>query len=511
MKFEIDKSLGLSLLLPLLWLAFLRIVLMPGGENCFDAYYHISMADAGPSAIFSKSFPSMTMSVWETSFSDKEALFHLALWGIRSLQSALGLPMGYPFHFAALIFDAILICVFVLSLRALGVRSTLLPALALVTISPFFANRLLMLRPHVASIILMCAAIPLYAKAKGRWGLFASLAMGMVYSWTYSNPHFILFPAVCMGAARFKEEGFKAALPSVFAGLGVLLAQVIHPQFPNTVINWYIQCVDVVMHSLFPASYPISSPDELKSADVLWAIGNILVYGVFAFNLCLFLAIRARDGLKAIPPAVQGLFAASAIAVAGSLFGIRAMEYGCPFTLMSCATLIGVLNSLPEPLKGFQFSKRAKLEVCAVLIVAAGAGCIMRTGGFLAAPPEGLVAWAAKSGALPPGTKIANLAWSDFPILNYALPGRRYLCGLDPMFAFRRYPERFTAIEQFRMLETWLPPERLAWASESEYAYIRKRDCLLGPAMEIGGYDCVYKGPDGWLFKLPKAPSGALR
>ena len=504
MKIEIEKSLLLSVLLPLLWLAFLRIVLMTGGENCFDAYYHISMADAGPSAIFAKTFPSMTMSVWEDSFSDKEALFHVALWGIRHLQSALGLPMGHPFNFAALLIDAILLFVFVLSLRAMGVRSTLIPALALVMISPFFANRMLMLRPHVFSIILMCAAIPLYAKARGRWGLLASLAMGLVYSWSYSNPHFILFPAVCLGAARFKEEGFKAALPAVFTGIGVLLAQVIHPQFPNTVINWYIQCVDVVMHSLFPASYPISGPDELKSADLLWAIGNVLVYGVFAFNLCLFLAIRAKHGLKAIPPAVQGLFAASAIAIAGSLFGIRAMEYGCPFTIMSCATLLLVAKGLPEPLKGFQFSGKVKLELYAVLLLVAVAGGIMRTGGFLASPPEGLAAWAAKTGSLPPGTKVANLAWSDFTILHYSLPQCRYLCGLDPMFAFRRYPERFTAIERFRMLEVWLTPQELAKASGSEYAFIRKRDSVLGPSMELGGYDCVYKGPDGWLFKLPK-------
>lgn len=501
---KIDKGLILSILLPLLWLAFLRIVLMPGGENCFDAYYHISMADAGPSAIFSKTFPSMTMSVWEDSFSDKEALFHVALWGIRNLQSALGLPMGHPFNFAALLFDAVLLLVFVLSLRAFGVRSTLLPALALVMISPFFTNRLLMLRPHVASIILMCAALPLYARAKGRWWLLASLGMGMLYSWTYSNPHFILFPAVCMGAARFKEEGFKAGLPTLFTGLGVMLAQVAHPQFPNTVVNWYIQCVDVVMHSLAPASYPISGPDELKSADFLWAVGNVLVYGLFAFNLCLALAIRARHGEKALPPAVQGLFAASAVAVAGSLFGIRAMEYGCPFTIMSCATLLVVMKSLPEPLTGFQFSKKIMMELYAVLLLAAVAGCIMRTGGFLAAPPEGLAAWAAKTGALPPGTKVANLAWSDFTVLHYSLPQCRYLCGLDPMFGFRRNPEAFTAIERFRLLETWLTPQELAKVSGSEFAYVRRRDAVLGPSMELGGYECVYKGDDGWLFKLPK-------
>ena len=505
MKFKIDKTLLLSILLPLLWLAFLRIVLMTGGENCFDAYYHVFMADSGPATIFSKNFPNMTMSVWENSFSDKEALFHVALWGIRHLQSALGLPMGYPFHFAALFIDLVLLCVFVSSLRALGVRQTLLPALALVIISPFFTNRLLMLRPHVFSIILMIAAIPLYASLKGRRGVLLAFLFGALYSWTYSNPHFIVFPAVCMGLARLREEGWKAAImPAFFTGLGVLAAQIVHPQFPNTVVNWYIQCVDVMGHSLFPSSYPISGPDELKGADILWAIGNVVVYGLFVFNLWLFLAIRAKYGHQAIPCVLQGLFAASALSVAGSLFGIRAIEYGCPFTIMATAMLLDLVRSFPEPLKGFQFSKKIKLELYAVLILVASAGAIMRTGGFLAAPPEGMVAWAAKSGALPPGTKIANLAWSDFTILNYSLPQCRYLCGLDPMFAFRRFPERFTAIERFRLLETWLTPRQLAEASLSDYAYVRARDDVLGKSMALGGYDCVYKGFDGWLFKLPK-------
>jgi hypothetical protein len=84
MKLKPEQSFALSLLLPLLWLAFLRLWAMPYGENCYDGYYHVAMAEAGPEAIFSKSFPSMTMSVWENSFSDKEALYHLFLGGVFS-------------------------------------------------------------------------------------------------------------------------------------------------------------------------------------------------------------------------------------------------------------------------------------------------------------------------------------------------------------------------------------------------------------------------------------------
>jgi len=501
---KIDRNLLLSLLLPMLWLAALRVFSFSGGENCCDAYYHVAMADAGPGAILSKSFPAMTMSVWENSFSDKEALFHLSLGALRWIQRLAGFETGPPFHFPGLAFDFLLVACFVFSLRALGVRDTWLPALALVMMSPFFTNRILMLRPHVLSIALILASLPVFACAKGRKGALLSFALGALYSWSYSNPHFLLLPAACLFAARLPEDGFKkAAMPGFFAGLGVLAAQIVHPQFPNTVVNWKIQCVDVVMHALRPEAYPIRSPAELTPPDGVWAFWNLLLYALFAFNLSLALAVRAKGSIRSFSPAAQGVFACSAIAVAGTLFGIRALEYGLPLSIMAAALMVKELPSLPSIPKGFSFSRAAKLELLAVLLLAAMAGAWIQLSirDMMVKPPTAFASWMRSSG-IKPGSTIANLSWSDFTVLYYSLPDYRYLCGLDPMFAFERFPERFTKIERFRTLDAWLPPASLAEASGASCAYVGPLEEILAGSMKARGYKTLYKGRDGWLFEL---------
>ncbi len=516
MKGRFDGALtALAVALPLLWLIFLRVGLMPVGESCFDPYYHVYMADAGPKTIFAKSFPATTMSLWEHSFSDKEALYHLALSAIRKTQAALGMELGWPFHFPALLFDAFALASFVAALRLFGVgwRALLFASTAFVLLSPAFTMRLLLLRPHVVSIALLCLAFPLFAQAKGRLGWTLCFAFGALYSWTYSNPHFALLPAFCMGLARLRGEGWRNAFaPALLCGAGALFAQIAHPQFPNTVYNWWVQCVDVIANELRQGRAPIAAPEELLAPKTLWFLANAGLYLLFAFDLALVLTLRLKRGLDAIPVVAQGLFAASAIAIAGTFFSARAIEYALPFTLMSCATLGLCLKASPEAVpKSFRLSRAGLLATLGALAILAAFEATMLAGGGRITPPAGLAKWAAKTGALPPGTKIANIAWSDFPTLNYALPGRRYLCGLDPMFAYRRFPERFLKIEKFRVLDLWLSPAELAEASDSAFAFVRKRDSLLAKSMLLGGYEAAYKGPDGWLFKLPKRNPGEGR
>lgn len=502
--------LALSLALPMLWLTALRLCVLDGGENCYDAYYHAAMADAGPGKFLSRTMPSMTMSVWETQFSDKEALYHMALWAMRKGGLALGLDGAPPFHIPALAFSTALVAAFIFALRRCGVHDTLLPSIALVVASPFFTNRLLMLRPHVLSMTIMLLSIPAFAKASGKKGYALLFAIGLLYSWSYSNPHFILLPAACFFAARLGEGFAKAAAPGLCALGGVIAGLILHPQFPNTLANWKIQCVDVALNSLLPGATPIKGSVEMGAPGGLWLAGNTLVYGLFAFSLALSVSVRMRDGLDSLSKSSQAVFAASALAVAGTMFNIRVMEYACPLSVFAAALLVADLRRLPAPPRGFDFSGRARLWTATLLVLAALAGAAIHSGmkRSLVAPCGDFAQWIRGSG-IPAGETLANITWSDFTILYFPLPDYRYLCGLDPMFAYSRFPERFSKLESFRLLDSWMEPAELAKATGARYAFVHEREWILGRSMKLRGYKAVYEGKDGWLFALDPKRSEA--
>ena len=99
---------------------------------------------------------------------------------------------------------------------------------------------------------------------------------------------------------------------------------------------------------------------------------------------------------------------------------------------------------------------------------------------------------------------VANLAWSDFPVLFYSAPQFRYLMGIDPFFAYHRMPERVTRLERFRTGQLRLSPSELAELCGAQLAFISTYGASLSKQMYEDGYFILYQGPDGWLFDLTR-------
>ena len=242
----------LAFVIPMLWLVFVRMEGMPDGETANDAYYHIAMAERGPAVFTAKKFPALELSVWRDHFADKELLYHFMLCGLVRLQKIFVPVLHAPFHFPAFVFITLLILSLLFAMKRFGVSPPLyLPMTMLALMSaPNVMFRVLMLRPHVFSLTLMLVLCGLLARGSLRWKTGWALVISLVYTWSYSNPQFIVIPVLFFALSDLPANGWKSLLPAAGAVLGVFLGLLIHPQFPNSFIIWKVQSIDALFGPL---------------------------------------------------------------------------------------------------------------------------------------------------------------------------------------------------------------------------------------------------------------------
>ncbi|NOY74612.1 MAG: hypothetical protein GXP32_02330 [Kiritimatiellaeota bacterium] len=549
-RFSIRGEIVAAVLVPLALLAFVRRVAFKT-ENSVDAYYHAAVADFGPSYYTAKTISHLTMSVWSDGFSDKELGYHLMLSGIRGLMRSAGLEEKPPFNIDALFFDFLVVLSFVFACVVFGVerRNIIFFSVALVVISPFFTDRLLMLRPHNLSIALMLVACAVFHAARGSRVVFpAAFTLGFASAWCYSNPHFLLLPALAFGIADGLSSGADSAsstsrssgssiapcavskespspalrlawskalwLPAAVLA-GIALGYTLHPQFPNTFSNWWIQCVEVPWQAL-TGSETIALGGEFNRPGMVWFAKNALPYIVFGAAALIFAKLAERrdhetriSALRRMDPTAAAMFAAAAVVVAATPLGMRAMEYACPFVLLSLAANLAALKRVstppPKAFGGSGFSSRLKL----LIVVLAAAFVVFQTESYSkrsgGGPLTDFAAYTRRSG-IPPGTVIANLAWSDYPFLLYSCPEYKYISGMDPMFSYSVAPGKVVALENFRRGKLKLTPKELKNLVGTKYLFLRK--IYKRYAKIVRGIGCVvlYEGPDGWLFEIPSSP-----
>jgi hypothetical protein len=497
------------------------------GENSVDSFYHVRAADAGPAFYMSKKFPTLEMSSWRERFSDKELGFHMVLSGIRRAGRAFGVPEGPPFNFGELLFPLLVLTAFAYAARRFGAGIwTTACSLALLSIaSPFFTDRLLMLRPHNLFIALVLLSFPILAEASRPRDAWRPFLLGFVGAWCYSNPHFLLLPAAGFALAGFRRRLDWWWLPPLAVAGGIVAGFTIHPQFPNTFLNWKTQCVDVVWRALGGGA-EIAIGNEFKRPDWSWFLKNAVPLGMAAFSMWLAWRAPRGDGASEesaaekdtgqtspssktpLPGHIQALLFSTVVACAAVPLGIRAMEYACPFALLSfCAVSAEYRRAgktFPYPFD----SRKTALGARILVALSAMAFLVFQGENYRARKPikpfGDFAAWAASS-KIPGDAFVANLVWSDFPMLLYARPNGKYLSGMDPMFSHAAFPKRTTTLERIRLGREKATPAELAELLGTKLAFISARYRVYAEHLKGLGCVAIYEGRDGWLFDLGKS------
>ncbi|QSH40968.1 hypothetical protein P0136_10475 [Lentisphaerota bacterium ZTH] len=487
---------------------FLMVVrvnsLSPGTANCIDCFYHVAVARQGPAVFTAKTFPAASASLWATTFSDKELLFHWLLYGGGEVFNVLGGDAySPPFHALSLLITGITLALFVLTAYRLGVRKQLFSVAALLVLFPTFTHRFLMLRPHVLStgLMLLAAVACDYALRKEQyWPL---LLAGFCYAWGYSNPHFILIPAIAFGIGWWARKGSRVWLPAFFGGAGVLTGFIMHPQFPNTFIVWKVQCVDVILNRIAGVGV-IGTPSELGAPPLMTLLQNAVLPLLLFFNLLILLLLMKKYGAARLPPSLTGLNIISLIFTGGWFVSVRCIEYAAPFTILAFFVSLRYVAALWKWRAGLT-ARRLRLFMVEIavffFITAFAAGKIYIISAQEYRPASGFAAWL-ESRQESKEQIIANLIWSDFPFLYYAAPDYYYLSALDPMFTYAVNPGPVSHLESLLQQRKIPCPQEVSRLTGARLFFVSWRYPELQKKLKCSGYKVVYQGADGMAFSI---------
>jgi hypothetical protein len=492
-----------AILIPFLWLCWVRTAsVQPHCEIENDGYYHAMMADLYPEVCTARTFPHLTMSIWRDHFYDKELAFHALLSGVRRYSQVLGLSLGPPFHVPALTFALLMVGAFVLVAFSWKIPKPALFSILLVAISPFFTYRLLMLRPHNLAIALMLLYCWQVFEVKEPRRLWIPFAFGILFAYAYSNPHFVLLPAVIYGAIQFRKNRSLAIQVPLATLLGLVAGFILHPQFPNTFLLWKIQSIDVVIQAFSPGA-AVYVGEELARPDWQWLFQNAGLLLLLPLNGWALYVLRRKNPR----PETLLCFAMQAVTTLGVFMIKRSAEYACPFGALTLGLLVRDMANAGL-FRRWKFPRPSLVPVAAAgaLLLIAGFFQIRFLKGICYPEFKRFGEWAGK--ALPDGTVIANLIWGDFPMLFYSAPQFRYTMGLDPMFGYRWNPEKVERLEKFRTGQLLLTPRELMELTDARFAFVPSRAAPLAQLLVKNGFAVAYRGPDGWLFDLePNSPS----
>ena len=97
---------------------------------------------------------------------------------------------------------------------------------------------------------------------------------------------------------------------------------------------------------------------------------------------------------------------------------------------------------------------------------------------------------------------MVNIVWSDFPYLSFAAPEYEYAWALDPMFSYAYDPEKTEELGRFGRDGRRRRPGKLAALMDADYAVVVFDTNVVGRFLERSGWRPLYRGKDGWLFRL---------
>ena len=493
----------LALIIPICWMSLIRILAMPDGESANDAYYHAAMAEQGPSVFLAKKFPSLELSVWRDTFADKELLYHFLLYGLFRVQKLFIPAVQAPFHFPAICVLCLLTAALLFAMKRMGVSPPLY--LPMVMLSLMSASnvmfRVLMLRPHVLSLILMFLLCGMLSGGSLRSRLLWSGVISVFYAWSYSNPQFILIPVLFFAVAGIRDSGWKNLwLIGASAG-GVLLGLLLHPQFPNSFMIWKVQSLTALVGPLLsPGTFRYATllpPQEMMAPGVLWNCRALPMYGFAYVNFLIFSRLAVHRGWKNIPSHYYAVGGLSLLFTIGTFLVLRTIEYAGPF-----AGLFGSLvwsMALKERifLPGTGKPVRFCLVLTLLVFLMASWSSVLNIGfaRSVTYPATGIGGWLDRN--LPPKTLVVNLSWGDFPPLYQAARKPVFLWGMDPEFSYAADPKRSRRIELFLLNRGEMTPRRFRTATGAKYAVLLARREKFVEFLKQLGWRTLYEAEDG--------------
>ena len=411
----------------------------------FDSCFHTKMGAMVMERGLVHEFPWMQFTFQRDNYANPYLLFHayLGLW--------LKVLPAHPFvavKLAMIVLLGLIAAVYVKVVEAIHPKwvwlsVALLPAMLA---GPVY-QRLISVRPHVLSILILLAG--LWAILKKKWWVLAALSFA--YSYSYSAP--VLLPAVALtaSAAASLHERRLAWQPFAFSFGGMAAGLVLNPYFPHS------------LHYLYAVLFRMAVRDPSTApAELLPLVGSqILSINAVSF-LALFLGLLAAlSSARKLSARGLFLFATTGVFFALLMVSYRYIEYWPFVASLGASTLLREAYG-DDPKAGRVLTKAVAAALGGVFLLA---GAVAVRDGYRQARP--LVPYAAVKEIADildkeaePGDIVYTNEYATPMGLFSATDKVRYVLMSDPEMMRIAYPGLFrlwSEINAGRVVDQALP------------------------------------------------------
>jgi len=430
------------LLIFLISAAFFSFVHAAPGFGDPDAYYHLEMAKLTAAKGPVTEFPWLPFTTLADRFADHHFLYHAALAPfVLAFGDFLGLKA------ATIVFAALAMTAFARLLHEYGVKRPFLWSLTLPFASGFVFRLLL-----TKATALALAALFLYLIALRRRNRLAAFAIAFAYVWLHGGWPILLAVA---GLDALVRRSPRLVWPTA---LGLAAGLVVNPFFPANLSFYWEQIVQIAVVGRRDAAVPVGNEWYAPEFAQLF-IGNApaffpLAAGIAALSAGVWMGARSRTA-PTTGRRKDIVFVASlaTLFLLMTLRQARHKEYFLPFAAFAGA-LIAETAAEAVGLRTLAARARSRLGRAWIPALASLAAALALFGAYELWLPwrafqdrpewtrfEGAAAWTRAH--VPEGETVFHVRWDDFPQLFYRDPSHRYIAGLDPLFLYRKDPERY--------------------------------------------------------------------
>lgn len=483
----------------------------------FDGYYHIKWArllwDNMRAGHFPPAFPWLPLTTLNPhDYVDHHLLYHIILipftW-FRDLQ--LGAKIS------AIIFASLAVFSCYWLVVRYEVRYRLIWLLGLLACSAPFLYRMNMTKAPPFAIIFLCLGTYLLFERK-HWQL---LPLAFVFALTYDMFVLLILAAIIWTIViGWTEERFEWR-PLVYVGLGSALGLIVNPYFPHNLYLFYEHARVKITANDFATKvgqewYPYDTREFMVNC-----------YVALVAMLIGYLAFEGSDRKRSQRPLYFLIL--STLLLLMTARWKRFAEYFPPFAILFVAFTLenfwrgrAVFTRLPEfvmeDLQPFldrhetaATAKEIKSEetwkylkvgfVAFALLLALGANVYRTAHDIRDSDPRDYYAKGAAymRANIPPGERIFNTDWDDFPRLFYYDPTHVYTSGLDPTYLLDKNAELSKLYDSITTGKEEDPGPTIRDRFGSRWIFTDNtsdHDEFIDNALRSGWFDKVYEDGD---------------
>lgn len=451
-----------------------------------DGYFHIKFAQVMREQGLHPPFPWLPLTILNPEdYADHHFLYHILLIPFTYGDLRLGAKWASVF-FTALAFLAGWIF-----LRGQRVPYAALWSLGFLAVSEAFLYRMSMPRVQAVSLLLLFLILHVSLTQHYRW----LLPLTLIFVWLYDAFPLVGLVVGIYVVSHWLLDGQLKLMPLVYVGLGIGLGLVINPYFPQNISFIY-------QHALpkLGATTAVRVGSEWFPYETWTLVENsapslvVFVAGAFALGLS-----RRR-----MSTGITTLFLAAVLFGFLLLKSRRFIEYYPAFALLFCAVAWSALleewaESKPRLKKLWPVVLVFMLLPAMVYNLRAARESIRDTRPYQRYASAS--AWLKAN--TPPGSRVYQTDWDDFPQLYFYNTQNTYTLGLDPTYMQLYDAEMYDLWVDISRGRVDAPSQVIAGTFGAYYIFTDlDHDDFLDEAKDDPGLEEVYRDEYGIIFQV---------